>query len=150
MCNEYWGRGGEGSWVVGVLASARPRAGLSLGLPGPHYHLVQENLRPTGQACPVNPLSYQFWPPGGMLSSLSVQFPSVAQSCWTLQPHGLQQRQASLSITNSGSFLKLMFIESVMLSNHLILCPPLLLPSIFPSIRVFSKESVFCIRWPKY
>ena len=59
--------------------------------------------------------------------------------------------QASLSITNSQSLLKLMSIESVMPSNHLILCCPLLLlPSIFPSIRVFSNESVLCIRWPKY
>ena len=58
--------------------------------------------------------------------------------------------QASLSITNSRSLLKLMFIESVMPSNHLILCHPLLPPSIFPSIRVFSNESVLCIRWPKY
>ena len=59
--------------------------------------------------------------------------------------------QASLSITNSWSLLKLMSIESVMPSNHFILCcPPLLLPSIFASIRVFSKESVLCIRWPKY
>ena len=60
-------------------------------------------------------------------------------------------RQASLSITNSQSFLKLMFIESVIPSNHLILCRPLLLlPSIFPSIRVFSNESVLHVRWPKY
>ena len=60
-------------------------------------------------------------------------------------------RQASLSITNSQSLLKLMFTESVKPSNHLILCHPLLLlPSVFPSIRVFSKESVLCIRWPKY
>ena len=59
--------------------------------------------------------------------------------------------QAFLSITNSQSLLKLMSIESVMLSNLLILFHPLLLPpSIFPSIRVFSKESVLCIRWPKY
>ena len=59
--------------------------------------------------------------------------------------------QASLSITNSWSSPRLMSIESVMPSNHLILCRPLLLPpSIFPSIRVFSKESVLCIRWPKY
>ena len=59
--------------------------------------------------------------------------------------------QASLSITNSRSLLKLMSIELVMPSNHLILCCSLLLlPSIFPSIRVFSKESVLCIRWPKY
>ena len=60
-------------------------------------------------------------------------------------------RQASLSITNSRSLLKLMSIELVMSSHHLILCCPLLLlPSIFPSIRVFSNESVLCIRWPKY
>ena len=58
---------------------------------------------------------------------------------------------ASLSITNSWSLLKLMSIESVMPSNHLMLCCPLLLPpSIFPSIRVFSNESILCIRWPKY
>ena len=60
-------------------------------------------------------------------------------------------RQASLSIANSQSSLKLMSIESVMPSNHLILCHPLLFPpSIFPSIRVFSNESVLCIRWPDY
>ena len=59
--------------------------------------------------------------------------------------------QASLSITNSWSLLKLMSIQSVMPSNHLLLCHSLLLPpSIFPSIRVFSSESVLCIRWPKY
>ena len=58
---------------------------------------------------------------------------------------------ASLSITNSRSLLKLMSIESVMPSNHLMLCHPLiLLPSIFPSIRVFSNESALHIRWPKY
>ena len=59
--------------------------------------------------------------------------------------------QASLPITNFQSLLKLMSIESVMPSNHLILCCPLLLlPSIFPRIRVFSNESILCIRWPKY
>ena len=59
--------------------------------------------------------------------------------------------QASLSITNCWSLLKLMSIKSVMPSNHLLLCHPLLLlPSIFPSIRIFSSESVLCIRWPKY
>ena len=60
-------------------------------------------------------------------------------------------RQPSLSITSSQSLLKLKSVESVMLSNHLILCCPLLLPpSVFPSIRVFSNESTLCIRWPKY
>ena len=59
--------------------------------------------------------------------------------------------QASLSINNSQNLLKLMLIESVMPSNYLILCRPLLLlPSVFPSIRVFSSESVLSIRWPKY
>ena len=57
--------------------------------------------------------------------------------------------QATLSVTNSRSLLKLMFIESVMTSNHLILCRLLLLPSIFPSIRLFSNESAVYIRWPK-
>ena len=64
---------------------------------------------------------------------------------------GTAPHQASLSFTNSRSLLKLMSIDSVMPSNHLILCHPLLLPhSIFPSIRVFSNESVLRIRWPKY
>ena len=58
--------------------------------------------------------------------------------------------QASLSFTISQSFLKLMSFELVMPSNHLILCCPLLLPSVFPIIRVFSNESVLCIKWPKY
>ena len=67
----------------------------------------------------------------------------------SLRPHGLQH--ASLSITNSQSLLKLMSIKLVMPSNNLILCCSLLLlPSIFPSIRVFSSESVLHIRWPKY
>ena len=55
-----------------------------------------------------------------------------------------------MSITNSQSLLKLMFIESEMPPNYLILCHPLLLPSLFPSIKIFSNESVICIRWPKY
>ena len=58
--------------------------------------------------------------------------------------------QASLSITNSPSLLKLMSVEQVMSSNHLTLCHPLLLPPVFPSIRVFSNESVLRNRWPKY
>ena len=70
----------------------------------------------------------------------------------SLQPHGLHAaHQASLSFTSSQSLLILISIESVMPSNHLILCHPLLfLPSIFPSIRVFFNELVLCIRWPKY
>ena len=76
---------------------------------------------------------------------------SVTKSCPTLQPHELQPTTASLSFTISWSLLKLMSIESLMLSNHLILCRPLLLlPSIFPSIRVFSNDLALCIRRPKY
>ena len=69
----------------------------------------------------------------------------------SLQPHGLQHRQASLSFTISQNLLKLTSIESRMPSNHLVLCCPLLfLPSIFPRIRVFSNESALHISWPKY
>ena len=83
--------------------------------------------------------------------NVSVQFSLVAQSCPTLCDHRTAARQASLSITNSRSLLKLMSIKSVMPSNHLILCRPLLLLlSVFPSTRVFSNESVLRIRWPKY
>ena len=85
---------------------------------------------------------------GGFKMISSVQSLSCVQLFVTLWTAA---RQASLSITNSWSLPKLMSIESVMPSNHLILCRPLLLPpSIFPSIRVFSNESVLCIRWPKY
>ena len=82
-------------------------------------------------------------------SSSSVQFSlSVVSDSATLRTAA---RQAPLSITNSRSLLRLMSIASVMPSNHLILCRPLLLlPSVFPSIRVFSSESVLHIRWPKY
>ena len=82
-----------------------------------------------------------------MLSSVQFSCSVVSDSVtpWTAA------LQSSLSITNSWSLLKLMSIESLMPSNHLILCHPLLLPpSIFPSFRVFSNESVLCIRWPKY
>ena len=75
---------------------------------------------------------------------------SVAQSCLTLCDPMDSALQASLSFTISLSLLKLMSIELVMPSNHLILCCPLLLPSIFPSIRVFPNESALRIRWPKY
>ena len=74
----------------------------------------------------------------------------VAQSCPTLCNPWTATCQASLSIASSQHLLKLMSIESVMPSNRLILCCPLLPPSIFPNIRVFSSESVLRIRWPKY
>ena len=78
-------------------------------------------------------------------------FSSAAQSCPTLCDPWTAACQAPLSITNSRSLLKLESIKSVMPSNQLILCHPLLLlPSIFPSIRVFPKESALLIRWPKY
>ena len=82
---------------------------------------------------------------------INIQFSSVAQSCRLFVTPWTATYQASLSITNSCSLLKLMPIESVMPSNHIILCHPLLLlPSIFSSISVFSNESVLHIRWPKY
>ena len=81
---------------------------------------------------------------------MNIQFSSVTQSCPTLCNPWTAARQASLSITNYRSLLKLMSIESVIPSNHRFLCRPLLLsPSIFPRIRVFSNESTLCIRWPK-
>ena len=75
---------------------------------------------------------------------------SVAQLCPTLCDPWIAAHQASLSFTVSQSWLKLMSIELVMPSNHLILCCPLLLPSVFPSIKVFSHESALHIRWPGY
>ena len=81
----------------------------------------------------------------------SVQFSSVVQLCPTLWTSWTAAGQASLSINKSRSLLKLVSIKSVMPSNHVILCHPILLPlSIFPSIRVFSNKSVLPIRWPKY
>ena len=80
-----------------------------------------------------------------------VQFSSVAQSCPTLRNPMDHSTPGFLSITNTQNLLKLISTESMMPSNHLILChPPLLLPSILPSIRVFSNKSALGIRWPKY
>ena len=87
------------------------------------------------------------------IKSIKLKFSSVQSlsHVWLFAIPWTAARQASLSITNSWSLPKLMSIELVMPSNHLILCRPLLLlPSIFPSIRVFSNESALCIRWPKY
>ena len=84
-----------------------------------------------------------------MYSLLDLSF--VVQSLSCLRLFGTPWTAAHQSFTISWSLLRLMFIESVMPSKHLILCHPiLLLPSIFPSIRVFSSESALCIRWPKY
>ena len=83
----------------------------------------------------------------------SIQFSSVQSlsHVWLFETPWIAARQASLSITNSRSSLRLMSIQSVMPSSHLILCHPLLLlPPIPPSIRVFSNESTLCIKWPKY
>ena len=92
-------------------------------------------------------------PPKTQFPSITIHFSSV-QSLSRVQLFATPwtaARQASLSITNSQSLPKLMSVESVMPSNHLILCRPLLLlPSIFPNIRVFSNESALCVRWPKY
>ena len=97
--------------------------------------------------------SANHWTPGNYwvffkTSVIVLQFLSHVQ---LFAPPWTAANQASLSITNSQSLLKLMSIKSVMPSNHLILCcPHLFRPSIFPSIRVFSNESALCIRWPKY
>ena len=102
-----------------------------------HVHRVRDAIQPSHPPSSRSPAQFS-----------SVQSLSRVQlfvTPWTAAC------QVSLSITNSQSLLKLTFIESVMPSNHLILCRPLLLlPSIFPSIRVFSNESAPCIRWPKY
>ena len=90
------------------------------------------------------PLIKEVWTVYRFSSVQSLSRVRLLETPWTAA------RQASLSITNSWSLLKPMSIESVMPSNHLILCFPLLLPSIFPSIRVFSNESTRRMRWPKY
>ena len=89
-------------------------------------------------------------PPYNVWYAKTIHFSSDTQLCLTLSTPWTVAHQASLSITNSLSLLKLMSIELVMPSNHLILCHPLLLPSVFPSIRVFSNESALRIRWPEY
>ena len=95
------------------------------------------------------------WCDGSKVRCCKEQYWSVQFSCSvvsdSLQPHESQRSRPPLSITNSQSSPKLMSIESVMPSSHLILCRPLLLlPPIPPSIRVFSNESTLCMRWPKY
>ena len=88
-----------------------------------------------------------------VINTIGIISPQVvvqSSSCiWLLVTPWAAVRQASLSLTISQSLLKLMFIESVMPSNHFILCHPLFLSSVFPSIRIVSNESAFHIRWPK-
>ena len=104
-------------------------------------------LGPTGQIRPIICLS-QWTKNAFYVFFNSVQFSSVAQSCLTLCNPMDCSMPGFLSNTNSHSLLKLMPIELVMPSNHLIFCHPLfLLPSVFPSIRVFSNELALCIRW---
>ena len=104
---------------------------------GPVEHKLSEDANPT-EPSPLSVL------PRAVVVRSLIRVQLFATS-WTAA------RQASLSITNSQSLLKLMSIESVMPSNHLSLCRLLLLlPLIFPRIRVFSSESALCIRWPKY
>ena len=101
--------------------------------------------------CSCSPLVTHFEVLKKCQGSTLVQFSSVIHSVQLFATSWTAACQASLSITNSRSLIKLMSIESVMPSNHLTLCHPLLLPpSIFPRIRVFSNESVLHIRWPKY
>ena len=110
----------------------------------PARNLLLVLTPPAVAGAPVKP-GFPFWP---LINFYSVQLLSRVQLFATPRTAA---HQASPSITNSRSLLKLTSIESVMPSNHLILCCPLLLlPSIFPSIRVFSNESVLHIRWPKY
>ena len=100
---------------------------------------------------PITKLSYKEVVSIHTLSTISVQSVQSLSRIQLFATPWTAARQAFLSITNSQNLLKLMSIESVMPSNHRILCRPLLLPpSIFPSIRVFSKESILPIRWPKY
>ena len=124
---EYW------SVLSFLLQGNLPDSGIKLSSPGlaGGFFMTEPPGKPS--------LMFQF----SSVQSLSLVQLSVTP--WTAAP------QASLSITNSQSLLKLMSIETVMPSNHLILCHPLLLlPLIFPSIRVFSNELVLCIRWPMY
>ena len=153
-----WGWGG-------LLEKVRPRGSVLTSLPGdPNAGLSLRTTTWELDPEPSFPLWYLFWTISSSaiaLNALCVQFSHSVVSD-SLQPPIEQHSkcsaacqtaacQASLSIINSRSLLKLMSIESVMPSNHLVLCHPLLLlPSICPSIRVFSNESVLCIRWPNY
>ena len=111
---------------------------------------VRESYCPlTSEACTLGPI-FPFFGINLLFAKAIVVVRSLSHIQLFVTPW-TTAHQASLSSIISWSLLKFMSIESVMLSNHLILfCPLLLLPSIFPSIRIFSNESVLCIRWPKY
>ena len=125
-------------------------------IPGWIRSLGRGHGNPLQFYCLENPMDRGAW----RLQSLGLQrvgqdwsdFSSVQllSRVWLFATPWTTARQASLSITNSRSLPKIMSIELVMPSNHLILCRPLLLPLIFPSIRVFSSESALPIRWPEY
>ena len=133
--------GAHTSWQI--ERASMPFPGISLPK-SPWVHQPKSSLNPV-------PLRFLegFITRTPLFISLS-QSIQVLSHIWLFATSWTAAHQASLSITNSQSLLKLMSIELVMPSNHLILCCPLLLPSVFPSIRVFSNESVLPIRWLKY
>ena len=120
----------------------------------PHPQGVRSTLRPQGDSPHIFLVSvYSSYDETttDWLSAMCLMLYTSVQLSRVFATRWIAVLQASLTITISRSLLKLIFIESVTPSNHLILCHPLLLlPSICPSIRVFSNESVFHIRWPKY
>ena len=105
--------------------------------------VVSDSLRRMAYSTPGFPVLYQ------LLEFAQTEFVQLLRRVQLFEAPQAAAHQASLSFTVSWCLFKLMCTESVMPSNHLILCCPLLLPSIFPSIRVLSNESALCIRWPK-
>ena len=135
----------QGLWVQSLVRELRTH--MPCGVAQGERKIPNKNNPPPNILYFQNHItSFSLYPPYRQCSSVqSLSHVRLFAIPWTAA------RQASLSITNSRSLLKLMSIESVMLSNHLILCRYLLLlPSMIPSTRVFSKESVLHIRWPKY
>ena len=111
----------------------------------------RENSVSTISNLKVRAFSYSYLPYGKKVLMLVIVFVQSLSSVWLFVTSLTAACQASLSLSISQSLLKLMSIKLVMPSNHLILCYPfLLLPSLFPSIRVFSNESALLLRWPKY
>ena len=148
-------------WLTVTLWTVAQQAPLSMAFSRQEYwtrlpsllpgDLPDSGIEPTSAVVPASQadsLLPSYWRIPLLCSSVQFSRSVVSDS---LQSHGLQHSRPPWSITTSQSLLKLMSFELVMPSNHFILCRPLLLlPSIFPRIRVFSNESVLCIRWPKY